>query len=52
MLAMEHEPNELVCDFLKLAPYMGARRSNVLAMHSGRMCKEEATAAMRRTGEV
>lgn len=32
MLAMEHETNELVRDFVKLALYTGARRSNVLAM--------------------
>ena len=32
MLAMEHESNELVRDFVKLALYTGARRSNVLAM--------------------
>lgn len=31
-LAMEHESNELVHDFVKLAPFRGARRSNVLAM--------------------
>ena len=32
MLAMEHETNELVRDFVKLALYTGARRSNVMSM--------------------
>jgi integrase len=32
MLAMEHESNELVRDFVKLALYTGARRSNVMSM--------------------
>lgn len=32
MLAMEHESNDLVRDFVKLALYTGARRSNVMSM--------------------
>lgn len=32
MIAMEHESNEMVRDFVQLALFTGARRSNVLAM--------------------
>lgn len=63
MLAMEHESNELVRDFVKLALFTGARRSNVLAMqwpdvHIERrewhiaMTKNGEPHSMRRTGEL
>jgi PAS domain S-box-containing protein len=31
-VAMEHESNQTVCDFVQLALFTGARRSNVMAM--------------------
>lgn len=53
MLAMEHESNELVRDFVKLALYTGARRSNVLAMQwpDVHLERKEWQIAMTKNGE-
>ena len=53
MLAMEHETNELVRDFVKLALYTGARRSNVLAMQwpDVHLERKEWQIAMTKNGE-
>lgn len=53
MLAMEHESNELARDFVKLALYTGARRSNVLAMQwpDVHLERKEWQIAMTKNGE-